>query len=325
MSTSAQTGNGSESGFLDFANIKKWIALQEAQQRETGRSASLTPAQLKAVRELNQAALVALALPEPKSDRNWIGLLHMYRDAHPSGKAIEFVDEDRGMDPRGGGSLWCSFVTLSEAEGMRFPDPHDAVNSDGTLPCFAKKKDARQFAARRAVEWLMQQQLMPSDGESVVFKKTRMQSPTVFREAPHKAVEHVASAKMASPPPSVQPKTGQPTTDPGAATERTKDEAAEDQSYVTRVEQLCTQLGYGKPTYILKQAENTQIFSGWADWRDEMRVPASVGVVKDVWVKKHAKEKIAEQILSHLEQVQAKRMEKVRAIMEKCQKMCSAE
>lgn len=66
----------------------------------------------------------------------------MYRDAHPDGSAIEFVDEDRGMDPRGGGSLWCSFVTLPEAKGLRFPGPHNAVNPDGTLPSFAKKKES---------------------------------------------------------------------------------------------------------------------------------------------------------------------------------------
>lgn len=76
MSSPAHAINGNEGGLLDFANIKKWIALQEAQQRDTGRPASLTPAQLKAVRELNQAALVAFAPPEPKPDRNWIGLLH---------------------------------------------------------------------------------------------------------------------------------------------------------------------------------------------------------------------------------------------------------
>ncbi|KAH8837299.1 hypothetical protein MCOR27_009010 [Pyricularia oryzae] len=325
MSAPAQTGNGNESGLLDFTNIKKWIALQEASQRDTGRPTSLTPAQLKAIRELNQAALVAFAPVEPKPDRNWIGLLHMYRDAHPDGSAIEFVDEDRGMDSRGGGSLWCSFVTLPEAKGLRFPGPHNAVNPDGTLPSFAKKKDAKQFAARCAVEWLMQQQLMPANGESVVFKKARIQTPTVIREAPHRAVEHATTTASASQPPLHQTKTGQPATDPGAVAESTKDEALGDRSFVSQVEQLCTQLGYGRPTYVLRQAENTQIFSGWADWRDEMRVPASVGVVKDVWGKKHAKEKIAEQILSHLEQVQAKRMEKVRAIMEKCQKMYSAE
>lgn len=76
MSAPAQTGNGNESGLLDFTNIKKWIALQEASQRDTGRPTSLTPAQLKAIRELNQAALVAFAPVEPKPDRNWIGLLH---------------------------------------------------------------------------------------------------------------------------------------------------------------------------------------------------------------------------------------------------------
>lgn len=132
----------------------------------------------------------------------------------------------------------------------------------------------------------MQQQLMPADGESVVFKRSRIQTPTVFREAPHKVVEHAATATIASPPPSIQPKTGKPAVNPGPVPESTKDEAVEDLSFVTRVEQLCTQLGYGRPTYVLNQTENTQIFSGWADWRDEMRVPASVGVVKEVWGKR---------------------------------------
>lgn len=132
----------------------------------------------------------------------------------------------------------------------------------------------------------MQQQLMPANGESVVFKKARIQTPTVIREAPHRAVEHATTTASASQPPLHQTKTGQPATDPGAVAESTKDEALGDRSFVSQVEQLCTQLGYGRPTYVLRQAENTQIFSGWADWRDEMRVPASVGVVKDVWGKK---------------------------------------
>ncbi|TLS29551.1 hypothetical protein PpBr36_00438 [Pyricularia pennisetigena] len=206
-----------------------------------------------------------------------------------------------------------------------YPGVNSMANSCHAMLLLPYPRSAKQFAARCAVEWLMQQQLMPADGESVVFKRSRIQNPTVFREAPLKVVEDAATAKTASPPPLVQRKIGQPAADPGAATESSKDETAKDLSFVTRVEQLCTQLGYGRPIYVLNQAENTQIFSGWADWRDEMRVPASIGVVKDVWGKKHAKEKIAEQILTHLEQVQAKRMEKVRAIMEKCQKMCSAE
>lgn len=347
MATPVVNEKATESSPFDFTNIKKWIALQEAKQNESGRPVSLTLAQLKALRELDLAALAAFAPPlEPKSDKNWVGLLHMYRDAHPTGRAVEFIEEYRGVDPRGGGNLWGSFTTLPEAGGRKFPSLNDGVGvgAEGSPNSFAKKKDAKQYAARCAVEWLRQQQLMPSDGDGVVFKRPRTQDSNGSWEtsgvveriftaaatadtntAPTTAPTTVIATTFASQATrsSLQSTTVPSVADPGSKTQKVEDKAVNGPSYVTRVEQLCTSLGYGKPIYVLEPIEHARLFSGWADWRDETRVPSSIGVVKDILGKKHAKEKIAEQIHDHLAQVEAKRKERTKAIMDMCKKTIS--
>lgn len=93
---------------------------------------------------------------------------------------------------------WCVRCTLPrEAPGQRFPGDEESSTDVAKI----RKKDAKQYAARRAVEYLMAHRHMPCDGVSVSFPKAPPVSPlAAMRAAPLVRPASASSASSASAP-----------------------------------------------------------------------------------------------------------------------------
>ncbi|KAK3333421.1 hypothetical protein B0T19DRAFT_399106 [Cercophora scortea] len=158
----------------DFEDLKAWIAQREA----AAQPPPLTEAQRRALADLK----AAIATPEPEAgEKDWVSLVFRYRDAHQlTGDTVSFPESP------GPGGKWLCHCILSSAmwsEPKTFPGPErglKVIDRVGTLgsPGFARKKDAKQYAAKCCIEWLMSNSYMPSDGENVTFVKMKQPRPS---------------------------------------------------------------------------------------------------------------------------------------------------
>ncbi|KAJ9155100.1 hypothetical protein NKR23_g2348 [Pleurostoma richardsiae] len=142
-----------------FDALKKWIAKQEAYEAATSQPAPLTDGQRKAMASLIRTR------PEPAmGDDSWMQLLNRYRQAHPDDMGVIWTDGEFVSDEYEGG--WTVGCRITEAPaGVTFPE-----QDEGGPLLFARKKDAKHYAAQCAVRWLMAQKLMPDNGRDVKFK-----------------------------------------------------------------------------------------------------------------------------------------------------------
>ncbi|KAK8050555.1 hypothetical protein PG994_012285 [Apiospora phragmitis] len=143
-----------------YNDILQWVNTQQ-QLELLGQPPTMTVAQCKAFRELHQ--LIKPQPPpvtEPEMGRqDWIGLLNSYRQLKPDVRRTQFNDE-AVEDPRRP-LRWRCYCLIAE-HPQAFPCAARGVDAaTGLAPSFAKKQTAKHYAARCAVEWLVQQGLMP--------------------------------------------------------------------------------------------------------------------------------------------------------------------
>jgi hypothetical protein len=139
---------------------------------------------------------------------------------------------------------------------------------------FSNKKNAKQFAAKKAINWLIENGYMPGDG-SVKFPK-----------APQ-------------PPPSARTPPATSHTDPPSST-----------TYAAQVPDLCYRLGFNVPKYEIHPVmENTSLYDAYADFGGDPRVVGKVGETKNVFGKKRAKEEVARVVISFLKDIERQRLE----------------
>ncbi|EPE10292.1 rrna-processing protein efg1 [Ophiostoma piceae UAMH 11346] len=163
-------------GEVTFATLKAWVAEQDEYMQKYGQMVPLTDDQLRAI-----SVLVARqASPAPASaqddddlgDTDWISLLMRYTQTHKYTHTPPKYDEEQVARSHCNSPLWRYRCQVREAPDQWFPDiPRDgSINgSRSDVGLYVRKKDARQYAARCAVRWLMANYYMPSDGKSVTF------------------------------------------------------------------------------------------------------------------------------------------------------------
>ena len=145
---------------------------------------------------------------------------------------------------------WRITVRIDE-HAEPFPNASCGLRADGSVPSFARKQDAKKYAAKCAVEWLRESGHMPEVG---------VKFPTVA--TPRRAPSAAASSPSAASPSPARLKT--PTTtvsSGGAATQRVNSEMGRGNSvygtdepsagYV--VSQLCNDLNIQPPQYRITQ------------------------------------------------------------------------
>ncbi|KAH8158567.1 hypothetical protein CIB48_g9684 [Xylaria polymorpha] len=252
--------------------IGTWIG----QQRQA--PAPLTDKLRSALLGLEYALKVeSVSLSEPEmGDFNWVGHLQEYRAAHPycGSREVSFVDSS--FDPTGRGPLrWKCQVTLGEAPGEPFP------HGDASQQTFAKKRDAKKYAARCAVEWLRVKGFMPQNQQQ--------QQQQIQPKAPNSP----SHTKLAPPAPI-----------PASPFDASQPSAAH------QVSELCTSLGISSPTYKVEPTNDAGFFGGYADFGSYgalLPFDISKSRVENIMGKKAAKEMIAENLLRLLQEERQKR------------------
>jgi hypothetical protein len=179
-----------------------------------------------------------------------------YRQAHPSNTGPDFQESSPGLN------LFVCLVNIGE-----HPEP---FGNQGVT--FARKKDAKQYSAKLAIEWLIANHHMPSDG-SVSFPKSRPQQPPAAPEA-----------------------------DPGAVLISVDDGP----SYGQRVAEMCGKLAMSPPVYMITQHEEFKaMYSGYATFESNPQIVGRVGEFSNIYGRKRAKEACAEKVLEFLESIAA--------------------
>ncbi|CAJ2510046.1 Uu.00g059460.m01.CDS01 [Anthostomella pinea] len=311
-------GGGAAVPPATFHNLQNWINQQQSSPTP------LTDEQREALLRL-ELAVHAVPVPEPEpelGDRNWVGILLEYRAANQRGpNGISGVKFTEGaVDPTGRGVLKWKCRVMIDEYSETFPIPGFGLLSDGTPPSFARKKDAKQYSAKCAVEWLQANGHMPQEG-GVRFPKqiTPQQTPIKQEPKPSPAIPAITSkealkARVASSP--VPPATPAKTPPKAPMAASPFDDSQPSATY--EVAELCKELDLPVPLYIMDQP-SIGFWSGHADFGAEgYRVPFLVDVVRvdNIMSKKAAKERIAEELLKHLRGVQAKREEEKRMFLE---------
>ncbi|KZL84618.1 rRNA-processing protein [Colletotrichum incanum] len=158
---SAPSPNGVPAQRVDWAALKSYIAEREHFEAEHGHPAPLSETEL--------SAIAVLLRPVPRLDpelgsKNWLGLLNHFQQVRS--QKITFTDAAREY-PRLGKApdlRWACTATFAST-GDVFPQPGYGVEltSGATIPDFQRKQDAKQYAARAACEWLIDNgQMLPS-------------------------------------------------------------------------------------------------------------------------------------------------------------------
>jgi hypothetical protein len=142
---------------------------------------------------------------------------------------------------------------------------------------FSNKKNAKKFAAKKAVDWLIANERMPNNGD-VKFPKVPTLPP-------------VAKTKSRAPLSS-------------------QDSEDNQDNVAAQVPQLCYQLGFNVPRYNLTQAApNSPLYDIYADFGDDPLIEGKVGEIQNVFGKKNAKEQCARRVFSFLKDIQRQRLE----------------
>ncbi|KAI1752373.1 hypothetical protein F4782DRAFT_501607 [Xylaria castorea] len=269
--------------------IGTWVG----QQRQA--PAPLTDKLRSALLSLEYALKVeSVSMSEPElGEFNWVGHLQEYRAAHPFQGSREVGFIDSSFDPTGRGPLrWKCQVTLGEAPGEIFP------YGDASQCTFAKKKDAKKYAAKCAVDWLRAKGFMPQSGgvkfprSTIVFPQQKQQQ----QQAPPKNPSSPSHTTKPSSPPAAIPASPFDDSQPSAA---------------HQANELCTGLGISPPTYRVELTDEKGLFySGYADfgvYGAILPFDVSKSRVENIMGKKAAKEMIAENLLRLLLEEKQKR------------------
>ncbi|KAK2011456.1 hypothetical protein LZ32DRAFT_648499 [Colletotrichum eremochloae] len=166
---SAPSPTGTAQG-VDWAALKSYIAEKERFEAENGCPAPLS--------ESEASAIAVLLRPAPRLDpdigsENWLGLLNHFQQVRS--QKITFADAPREY-PRLGKApelRWACTATFTST-GDVFPRPGYGVNAtgDATVPDFPRKQDAKQYAARAACKWLIDNGHMLPSGDLPKLSKT---------------------------------------------------------------------------------------------------------------------------------------------------------
>jgi hypothetical protein len=154
----------------------------------------------------------------------------------------------------------------------------------GTILSFSNKKDAKQYAAKKAIDWLIANNHMPSDG----------------------------SARFPKPPPPVQMPQSKRRTSASQLDSGTLGTLAEGaKKYTTMIPPLCGKLGFGPPRYELEKVDDNSFWRGYAFFPGNPLIEGKVGEVRNVWGHDNAKQEIAQVVYSFLKDIERQRGEQL--------------
>ncbi|KAI1771411.1 hypothetical protein F4818DRAFT_430194 [Hypoxylon cercidicola] len=274
-----------------YRAIQNWIGQQLEYEATHSAPAPLTDAQRKLLDKLEQAlppATPLLAEPDMgDANTNWVGLLMEDRAARQRGSTVGEPDFKEKAGPVVlGVQKWYYEVRIDEHPAP-FPNSESGFLPDGTQPYFTRKKDAKRYAAKCAMEWLRNRR-MPQGSSNGMASAQVQNRPVTPQFSPERKKQKLSAS---SPEQSKNP--------------------ASKPDVIQEVRQLCERLGGPEPRYILAEnADQPGFFSGYPDMGILVSaLPAGTGRVEDVLGKKSAREKIAEELVVPLRAIAAKHEE----------------
>lgn len=277
-----------------YQDINEWMAKEDERERTEGSKTKPSQPQpaRKARKEIDLETLAAekYAVDEI-GDENWVGKLQRmiipspfflsfahrsseYRDAHPmAGGGLTYAEAVADAPlPR----FTCALVIFESSE----PFGNKFIGSTSKTVSFSSKKLAKQYAAKKAVDWLIENKHMPSDG-SIKFPKP----------IPPPQPKKIKSQSSGHPPATQGPTA--PATGP---------------SFTSQVPDLCYRLGFSVPRYRITQPiPDTPLWDAYADFGGDPRIDGKVGVVRGIYGQKKAKEACAELVVSFLKDIERQR------------------
>ncbi|KAI0179981.1 hypothetical protein GGR52DRAFT_529292 [Hypoxylon sp. FL1284] len=261
--------------------IQAWIGRQLEYEAAHSAPPPLTDVQRKLLGKLEQT-IPPEKPPPPEPDAgetNWIGLLMEDRAARQRGPStntgVNFVETPGPVIL--GVQKWYCQAQIDECPSP-FPNAEGGLLENGTLPCFARKKDAKKYAAKCAFEWLRAKRSAPQANNNGTASSQVQKQPAT----PQTSMPERKKPRLSGPEPEQ---------------DKTKSDAVEE------VKLLCKRLGFpDMPSYVITQsAEQSGFFSGHADMGMlATALPVGCGRVEGVLGKKLAKQKIAEGLLAPL-------------------------
>ncbi|KAI3536874.1 hypothetical protein CSPX01_10574 [Colletotrichum filicis] len=194
------SSNGTAVQRVDWSALRAYIAGKEAFEAEHGRPAPLTDHEVSAI------AILLRPAPRPEPDlgkTNWLGLLNHFQQVR--NQKVTFTDEARQEQGLGKAKelRWACSATF-DSTGDVFPQPGygmdagEDVSRGGAGPSFPGKKDAKQWAAKAACEWLIDNGHMMPSGDLPKF-------PKPFTPAASAALAAAAAASAPAPAPAPSP------------------------------------------------------------------------------------------------------------------------
>ncbi|ESZ97637.1 hypothetical protein SBOR_1981 [Sclerotinia borealis F-4128] len=263
-----------------FQSLDDFVKEQDELQAEINReclnahSQSGSPA-TKKTRNTPDVASVLLEDQALKGmgDTNWVGRLQEYHQVKAIYPPPKYTEIQVSL------SRFSCSVTIKEK-----PEP---ITSTVT---FGRKKEAKGFVSKLAIDWLVSQNLMPSNG-AVKFPK-------------------VPVAPQTPQPKKIRTSTSPSTTSPASITTTPRERSTSPTSYPGLIPDLCHALGFNIPTYkIALMVEGIPIYHGYADFGSDPRILGKVGEFRDIYGKKKAKEVCAKEVWSFLKDTERQRLE----------------
>lgn len=322
-----------------YQQVKAWIAHQEAYEAEHNKPAPLTDAQ--------QKALQALCMPQkPMPSLNYVGLLlgklHAVTQALAHSLLKSLIDDPTewhqkrpqllveanfpvyhpesypGTLPGGVTTAQVCRVTVAESPDFHasyvqsFPALGYGLKPDGSLPCFANKKAAKNFAASCAVNWLADQGLISLPSSL---------PPPSNPSQPAVAVAVAVAASAATTSLKRSPQTPNFTISPPSkrrdvAVPSTTDDAvtitASDPKVFELVTKICSDLKFPMPKFITTASSaGPNMFDGRADIThygdDDALAVVNISAVQGVVGNENTRKAVATKVLAKLRDIEAMR------------------
>ncbi|TVY85560.1 hypothetical protein LSUE1_G000061 [Lachnellula suecica] len=268
---------------IQIESIEAWEDRERERQEEESEKKILAqrlkgpPATKKLKPTLDLDALAAeQAALEEMSTTNWVGKLQEYRNVNPDTGVVDpaYTESESPVAP--GNPRFSVAVAIKESSQW----------FGGESVLFRGKKDAKKYAAKQAIDWLIANNHMPGDG-TVKFRK--LQQP----QLPSKPTTSASPASFTS-------------TSVSESSEPAKDKT---ESLASQVNPLCHRLGFNTPQYWWNPDVKPPFYSGYAHFGNDPRIEGKIGVIKNVYGSKTAKEEIAKELVSFLKDIERQRLE----------------
>ncbi|KAL1840909.1 hypothetical protein VTK73DRAFT_3639 [Phialemonium thermophilum] len=316
---------------VDYQALKAWIAAMEAYEAANHKPAPLTPAQREAVSLLRLPA--APTVDVELDDTDWISKLYMFRDSNVRLHIeISLTEEGSPVWP-GKWVAYCTYTDSVVGARLVFPGPvtgglvdlgsgavygpDSPSNAGAAPPAFARKKDARRYAARCCVDWLVARGRVLSINKGVRAPALPLTATTPAPRSsslPSPSPSPSPSSSSSSPPSPSLHRPAPTSTAVNPLLDNDKDVPSPRQ----RVQELCKRLGTPPPRIVVEEAAD----GGWNAWplfelTDTFGhlVPDSVGRVEGASSKKDAKAVSAEGVLAWLLDVEMRRKMKLATLL----------